>query len=443
MGIDPVLLARIQFAATVGFHFIFPPISIGLAWLLFTLETASWRTHNPAYERAALLFARLFALTFAVGVATGITMEFQFGTNWAEYSKFVGDIFGAPLAAEAVIAFFLESTFIGLYMFGRGKISRGMQWFSIFMVAVGSTLSAFWILVANSWQQTPAGYVLKNGRAELTSFIDAVLNPSMIPRFLHTMDAAISTGAFFMAGVAAYLLLKNKENQAARVSLRLSIIVGLISSIVQIFPLGHMHAIQVSKNQPVKLATYEGLFEGQTQAPLLLFGIPSENGMTSKIQLPKLLSFLISGSTDTYIKGRNDFPAEERPPVVLPFLGFHLMVGLGILFILLMVYGAFQLYRGKVWDDWVYLLCLVFAIPLPVLACQLGWIATEVGRQPWIVYGVLKTKDAISYVVPSSHILFSLCMFGGLYLLLLVAYLWFMTRAVQKEAVASLNEKGV
>ena len=443
MELDPVLLSRIQFAATIGFHFIFPPISIGLAWLLVALETASWRSGSADYERAAKFFAKLFAITFAVGVATGITMEFQFGTNWAEYAKFVGDIFGAPLAAEAVFAFFLESTFLGLYLFGRGRISKGAMWFSSLMVAVGSTLSAFWILVANSWQQTPTGYVIQNGRAELTSFSEAVFNPSMWPRFFHTMDAALITGAFVMAGVSAYLLLKNSENKAARVSLRLSVIVGLIAAVAELFPFGHMHAIQVYNTQPAKLATFEGLLEGQAQAPFLLFGIPMGDRIVADVRVPGLLSLFIDGSTDSFVQGRNNFPPEDLPPLFLPFTSFHLMVGLGMLFIALMAYGTLQLYRGRLWNDRLYLICLVLAIPLPVIACQLGWVAAEVGRQPWIVYGMLRTKDAISMTVPASHVLFSLIMFGGLYLFLFIAYLWFMVRAVKQEAAASLSEKGI
>lgn len=442
MELDPILLARIQFAVTICFHFIFPPVSIGLAWLLVYLEARSWKTGSEVYTQAAVFFGRLFALTFTLGVATGITMEFQFGTNWAEYSKFVGDIFGAPLAAEAVLAFFLESAFLGLYIFGRGKISAAAQWFAAFMVAVGATLSAFWILIANSWQQTPTGYIIQNGRAELTSFWEAVMSPSMLPRFFHSVDAAIITGAFFMAGVSAWLLIKNRNNKSAQVTLRLALIVGFIASAAELFPLGHWHAVQVAEHQPAKLASFEGLMESQTHAPLLLFGIPMGDKIVAEVRAPGLLSLLVGGSLDTHVKGRNEFPPEDLPQLFLPFVAFHLMIGLGTFFIALTGWGVLQLWRRKLFDQKWFLYCLVLAAPLPIFTNQFGWIAAEVGRQPWIVYEVLRTADAVSQTVPAGHVLFSLIMFIGLYTLLLVAYLWFLARMVQKEAALSLAQEG-
>ena len=433
MALDPVLLARIQFALTVGFHFIFPPISIGLAWLLFTLESCAWWKKDEVAKKAALFFAKLLALTFAVGVATGITMEFQFGTNWAEYAKFVGDIFGAPLAAEAVLAFFLESTFLGLYLFGRNKISPAAHWFASLMVAFGATLSAFWILVANSWQQTPTGFVVQNGRAELTDFMAAVLNPSMMPRFLHTFDAAIITGAFFMAGISAYLLLKNNAHEMARKTLRLALIVGFIASCLELFPFGHLHAKQVADTQPEKLATFEGLFDGQTKAPFVLFGIPTEKGMVAKIGVPGVLSLFVGNSLDTYVKGRNDFPRADLPNPIIPFVSFHAMVGVGMLFIAAMAWGLFQLYRGKLYTDKWYLMGLIALIPLPVLGCQFGWIAAEVGRQPWIVYHLLRTRDAISLSVPAQEVVISIILFTSVYALLFLMYVLLTVKIVKRE----------
>ena len=406
MDLDPVLLARLQFALTIGFHFIFPPLSIGLAWLLVIVEGLGWRRGDDTYVRMGKFFGKLLALTFVVGVATGIVMEFQFGTNWAEYSKFVGDIFGAPLAAEAIFAFFLESAFLGLYLFGRNRVSKGIHWFSIFMVAVGSTISAFWILVANSWQQTPAGYIIQNGRAELLSFSDAVFNPSTMIRFFHTVDAALITGAFAMAGVAAYLLLKNRENLVARKALKLSLIFGLVVSLLELFPFGHEHAVQVAQTQPEKMASFEGLIEGQTNAPMVMFGIPSEDPpeLNAKIEVPGVLSWLAHGDTDAYVKGLNDFPSDEVPPFIITFISFHSMVGLGSYFIGVMLLGLFLLYRKKLWDQRLYLKLLVFSIPLPIVACELGWISAEVGRQPWVVYRIMKTADAASLKVTASEI---------------------------------------
>ena len=433
MDLDPVLLARFQFAMTVGFHFIFPPISIGLAWLLVVIEYFAWRKHDAAYERLGRFFGGLLGITFAVGVATGITMEFQFGTNWAEYSKVVGDIFGAPLAAEALLSFFLESTFIGLYLFGRNRVSRGVHWFSILMVAVGATLSAFWIIVANSWQQTPAGYTWNAalGRAELASFYDAVFNPSTVIRFLHTMDAALIAGAFFLIGVSAYSVLRN-QNSIARATLRMGLIAAVVAALFELFPLGHFHAQEVGRQQPEKLAAFEGLFETTANAPLTLFGFPTQETMYFPVKVPGLLSLLVGNNTSTVVKGLNEVPLADRPPVLISFLSFHAMVGLGMLFIALPAWGLFQLWRGRLWTDRWLLYGLIAATPLPIIACELGWIAAEVGRQPWVVYKLMRTADAVSQAVTSGEIVFSILMFGVIYALLGFLYLYLIVRHTKR-----------
>lgn len=430
---DAVLLARLQFALTIGFHFIFPPISIGLAWLLVVVETRGWRSGDEAYTRLGKFFGKLLALTFAVGVATGVVMEFQFGTNWAEYSKYVGDIFGAPLAAEGIFAFFLESGFLGLYLFGRDRVPRGVHWFSALMVAVGSTISAFWILVANSWQQTPAGFVVRNGRAELTSFAEAVFNPSTLLRFHHVLAAALITGAFFMAGVSAWLLLAGKAGDDARKSLRIGIVAGLIFSLLALFPTGHEHARQVARTQPEKFAAIEGLYRSQSGAPMAVFGIPHDRPpqLKASIEIPKLLSWMAFGDFNATIQGIEDFPVAERPPLFLTFVSFHNMVILGMYFIAVTLAGTFFLIRRTVWQKRWYLRLLLWSIPLPILACQLGWIVTEVGRQPWIVYRLLKTADAISVTVPAGEILFSIILFGLVYLALGGLYLFLLAREIQ------------
>lgn len=439
---DPVLLARIQFAMTVGFHFIFPPITIGLAWLLVILETLGWRTQNPVYLKTAKLFGELLALTFALGVATGITMEFQFGTNWAQYSKFVGDIFGAPLAAEAVIAFFLESTFIGLYLFGRNRVSRGVHWFSGLMVAVGSTLSAFWILVANSWQQTPAGFVLQNHRAELTDFAAAVFNPSTVPRFLHTMDAAVITGSFFMAGIAAYLVLKKRDSAVGRTALTVSLLVAALFSLSALFHSGHMHARQVVQTQPAKFAAIEGIAHTSDDVPLVLLGLPQSNppGIKPLLTIPHVTSWLANGFEKRSIPGLDAFRPDQLPPIFLPFMSYHVMIGLGLAFIGLSCLGVLLLCLKKLWQSTWYLWLLVLAIPLPVLNCQLGWITAEVGRQPWIVYNLLRTRDAISISVPAGQILFSIILFGTLYLILGALYLFLAVKRVRAQAQLETSE---
>ena len=407
MTLDPVLLARLQFALTIGFHFLFPPVSIGLAWMLVIIEGLGWRRDDEHYRHIAKVLAKLLALTFAVGVATGIVMEFQFGTNWAGYSRFVGDIFGAPLAAEGIFAFFLESGFLGIYLFGRNKVGKGVHWFSILMVAVGATLSAFWILVANSWQQTPTGFVVRNGRAELTSFAEAVFNPSMWLRFFHTIDAALISGAFFVAGVAAWRLRNGKGAGPSRRALKVALIAGLAFSVLELFPIGHEHTRKVVETQPEKFAAMEGLIHTQQGAPLTLFGLARENpeyDVDARIEIPRLLSYMAYSDFGAEIKGLEDFPEDERPPLWLPFVSFHNMVILGQLFILVSAYGVWLLWRGRLWTSRRFLRLLVFFLPLPVLACQFGWIAAEVGRQPWIVHRVLRTADAISVTVPAGQI---------------------------------------
>jgi cytochrome d ubiquinol oxidase subunit I len=434
MAFDPVLLSRLQFAMTAGFHFIFPIISLGLVWFLAGIELLAWRTGNDIHRRLAGFVGKLFALTFALGVATGITMEFQFGTNWGEYSKMVGDIFGAPLAIEAAGFFFLESTMLGLYLFGRDKVPRVVHVGSIVLVAVAATMSAFWILVANSWQQTPAGYVLNSvtHRAELSDFWAAVFNPSTLPRFFHTMTAGLIAGAFFLAGIAAWLLIKDRQNAVARSAMRLALIIGFVASVAELHPFGHMHAVQVARTQPEKLATIEGLYEGGPNAPSLVFGIPLKDRVAMQIRIPGLLSRMVGGSKDTVVQGRNDFPPEDLPPVFLPFAGFHLMVGLGMLFIAMTGYGLFQLLRGRLWSDRLFLYALVGAIPLPVLACELGWMTAEVGRQPWAVYKILRTSDAVSRVASAEWVLFSLAMFAFIYVLLGALYVFLAARIVKK-----------
>lgn len=443
---DAVLLARLQFAMTVGFHFLFPPVTIGLAWLLVIVETIGWRKKKKIYQEIGKFFAKLLAIIFTVGVATGIVMEFQFGTNWSEYSKFVGDIFGAPLAAEGIFAFFLESGFLGLYLFGRNRVSKGVHWFSALMVAIGSTISAFWIIAANSWQQTPAGYVVQNGRAELTSFAEAVFNPSTVIRFFHTFDAALIAGAFFMAGISSYYLLKKRNTEIFQASMKTAVIFGLIVSLLELFPFGHEHAKQVAHTQPEKFAAIEGLYTTQDGAPLVMFAIPTmpPPQLHGKIEIPGMLSWMAFGDVNARIPGINEFPADELPPLWLTFVSFHNMVVLGVLFILIMLWAVYSLYKKTILENKKLLKILLWAIPFPLIACQLGWIATEVGRQPWIVYRLLRTSDAVSVTVPAGNILFSIILFGLIYLILGILCVYLIVREVKhgpalhegKEAVA-------
>jgi cytochrome d ubiquinol oxidase subunit I len=430
---DVVLLSRIQFAMTIGFHFLFPPISIGLAWLLVIVERLGWKKKDEIYEKIGKFFGKILALTFAVGVATGIVMEFQFGTNWAQYSKFVGDIFGAPLAAEGVFAFFLESAFLGLYIFGRNKVSKAVHWFSIFMVAIGSTISAFWILVAASWMQTPAGYIIKNGRAELTDFWAAVFNPSTVIRFFHVVDAALITGAFMMAGISAYFLIKNSHTEIAKKAMKLAVIFGLVVSLLELFPFGHESGREVAKEQPAKFAAIQGLYTTQSGAPLAVFAFPTmpPPQLKAKIEIPGLLSWLAFGDANAKIKGINEFPQKDLPPLFITFVSYHNMVALGMLFILLTSLGTIQLYRKKLWESKKLLRIFIWVIPLPLIACQLGWISAEVGRQPWIVYNILRTKDAVSTAIVGGDVIFSIILFALIYLLLGSLYIYLLVREIK------------
>ena len=430
---DPALLARIQFAVTVGFHFIFPPLTIGMGWLIFYFMNRYRKTKDELIKGVARFWIKVFALTFVVGVATGIVLEFQFGTNWAAYSRFVGDIFGAPLAAEGIFAFFLESTFVGVLIWGWKRFSARTLWFASLMVAVGATLSAFWIIVANSWMQTPVGYEVVGGRAELTDFWAAVFNPSTLPRYLHTIDACLITGAFFMMGISAWYLRRGEHEDFARKSLKVSLVAGFIAAVLQL-PLGHYHAVQVARTQPEKLAAFEGLFDTQKEAPLLIFGIPDgqERTVHAAVKVPGLLSFLVDFDTQSEVKGLNDFPQDEWPPLGLTFYPFHLMFILGLYFIGLTTLGIFMLWRKKLFGSRFFMTLAFFSLPLPLVANELGWIAAEVGRQPWIVYRLLRTSEAISVTVPAGQILASLIMFSAVYLLLGALWIFLLRREVKK-----------
>lgn len=445
---DPVLLARIQFAITVGFHYIFPAITIGMAWIIFGMLTRYMMTSEPVYRHMAHFWIRVFALTFAVGVATGITMEFQFGMNWAPYSRFVGDIFGAPLAAEGVIAFFLESSFLGIMLFGERRVSQRLYWFSSLMVSVGSTLSGFWIIVANSWQQTPAGHTIANGRAELVDFWAAIFNPSTLPRFFHTIDASLVTAAFFVMGLSAFLLLKKRHIEFAKRSFNIALVFGFISSLL-IVVLGHIHGVQVAETQPAKLAAVEGIWETQTNSPLLIFGIPNvkEERTDFAVEIPGLLSSVVGGSKDTKIIGLKDFPVEDRPPIFISFISFHLMVGLGFYFVAFTAACLFLWWRRKLHENKFFLTIALLSIPLPVIANELGWIATEVGRQPWIVYGLMRTKDAVSGSVPAGQILTSIFLFSSIYALLFAVWIFLLkiklNKGPQDESIHTVDTREV
>jgi cytochrome d ubiquinol oxidase subunit I len=419
---DAVILARIQFALTIGFHFLFPAMTLGTALIILITESIYLVKKDGDYKKITDFLARLLGVIFVVGVATGITMEFSFGNNWSSYSRMVGDIFGPILAIEGVVAFFLESVFIGVLVFGRNRVSKGVYWLSALLVFIGGHLSGFWIVVANSWMQTPAGYdanvFAQTGKIVLSNFGAAVFNPSTVIRFLHTIMASWMTCSIMVTGIGAFYVFTKQHGETAKKMLKVGIILFAITPILQLLT-GHQHAIQVINTQPVKAAALEGHFNTSAGVPLYAFGwVDVKNQKTTGFYMPNFLSFLYNFKFDSVIKGLNDFPRENWPNVNFVFQTYHIMVAIGLLSIGVGLFGAYLLYTKKLYDTKWFLFLLPLMIPLPHIAYETGWISAEVGRQPWIIYGLMKTRDAASVVVPAGQILFSLIMFAVIYLLL-------------------------
>lgn len=409
---DTVLLSRLQFAITAGFHFIFVPLTLGLSVLVAYMESKYLATGDKDYLRMTKFWGRLFLINFALGVVTGITLEFQFGMNWAEYSRYVGDIFGSPLAIEATVAFFLESTFLGVWIFGWNRISPKLHAISIWLVALATNLSALWILIANGWMQHPVGYVINNARAEMVDFWAVVTNPYGLLKFAHTVLSGWVVAGFFILGISAYHLLRKSEINFFKKSLKIGAVFALLSSIL-VAGVGHFHGHEVAHTQPTKMAAMESLWETTKDAPMYLLLIPdpaNEKNSVEAIGIPSMLSIL-AGQKE--VKGLKDFSPSERPPVTLTFISFRLMVGLGFLFIIISLWAFFKF--KTVEHSRTLLRILLWSIPLPYIAAQFGWIVAEVGRQPWIVYGLLKTSDAVSKAVTPAQVVASLIGFTIFY----------------------------
>ena len=427
---DVLLLSRIQFAFTIAFHYIYPPLSIGLGVALVIMEGLWLKTNNPVYHQMARFWTRVFALTFAIGVATGIVMEFEFGTNWATYSRFVGDVFGSALAAEGIFAFFLESGFLAILLFGWDKVGRKLHYFATWMVCLGAHFSAVWIVVANSWMQTPAGYHIVgeglDARAEITSFWAMVFNPSSMDRLSHTLCGAWQAGAFLVVSVSAFYLLRRKHIDFAQRSLKVGLFLGLVASLLQLVT-GHDSAVGVSRHQPIKMAAFEGQYETTTNAPLTLFGLVDEaTETTHALAVPGLLSYLLYGNTAAEVKGLRELAPDpaDRPPVNLVFQFYHVMIGIGFGMIALSLLATFYWWRGRLFETRWLLWLLVFSVLGPQLANQFGWYAAEVGRQPWIVYGLMRTSEGVSRVITAEAVLGSLILFALIYLLLFSVFLY-------------------
>ncbi|MGB4206971.1 MAG: cytochrome ubiquinol oxidase subunit I [Smithellaceae bacterium] len=429
---DALILARLQFAFTVGFHFLCPAMTLGTSLVILFSETMYLVKKEEAYRKITDFLARILGLIFVVGTATGITMEFSFGMNWSGYSRVVGDIFGPLLAAEAVIAFFLESVFIGVLIFGRNKVSPKVYWLSALLVFTGGHLSAFWILAANSWMQTPAGYeIFATGKIVLSNFSQALLNSSTVIRFFHTVMASWMTCAIMIAGIAGYYVRKRLHGETAKMMLKIGIILFAVTPLIQL-SLGHLHAIQVIETQPEKAAVMEGLFETTKGAPLYLAGyVDEQNEKTYGIYIPRMLSILYNFNLNSEIKGLREFPKDNWPPVNLVFQVYHVMVGVGMLAIFMGLLGLFLLVKNKLFEAKKYLFILPYLIPLPHIAHETGWISAEVGRQPWIIYKLMKTADAASVVVSANQLVFSLIMFFLIYSLLFVMFVYLFVKIVK------------
>ena len=433
---DVEILARIQFAFTIAFHYIYPPLSIGLGLIMVIMEGLYLKTGNKEYEVLTRFWLKIFAITFGIGVATGIIMEFEFGTNWAVYSKYVGDIFGSALAAEGLFAFGLESTFLGILIFGWNRVSPKVHFISTIGVFLGSMFSAVWIVVANSWQQTPAGYHIVgeglSARAEVTDFWAMVFNPSSVDRIIHTWQGAFLAGAFLVLSVHAYYIRKGRYVELSKRAFKIALVVATVVSFSQLLS-GHSSADGVAKNQPAKLAAMEGHYEKSAPADLYLLGwVDNENQEVTGLGLPGGLSFLVHQDFDAPITGLNAFPEEDRPGQVnAVFQFYHIMIAIGMFLIGLTFYASFLWWRGKLfetkWIMWIF----SFSVILPQIANQVGWFAAEMGRQPWIVYGHLRTSEGFSQEVSANQIVFSLVLFTVVYTLLLLLFLYSLYKKIK------------
>jgi cytochrome d ubiquinol oxidase subunit I len=439
-----VLLSRIQFAFTIGYHFLYVPISIGLGVIIILAERRYGRTGSDADRAASDFWIKIFAATFAVGVASGITMEFAFGTNWANYSRFVGGVFAVPLAAEGVFAFFLESSFLGVLLFARKRVSRRFYYTSAKLVVFAAIFSAFWILAANSWMQTPAGSAVVDGRAVLTNFWAALFTRSFVPRLAHTLGATIVAGAFFAAGVSAYYLLRGRHMEFAKHTIRLALVVGFLSSAAMPF-LGHLQALEVARDQPIKMAAMEAVYQTGSHKSLSVLGYVDEQAQEPVgLTIPDGLSLILGLSPNKVVTGLDSVPPSDRPPVQIVFQTWHLMIGVGMLLILLMLAGLYLWWRKTLERSRRYLLALQYAIPLPIFATTLGWMTTEIGRQPWVVQGQLRTSDAVSSAVSAGQVAATLAVFVLLYGVLFFLWLAVVRRIVRRgpEEMAAPDQIG-
>jgi cytochrome d ubiquinol oxidase subunit I len=443
---DVEILSRLQFAFTIAFHYIYPPLSIGLGVALVVFEGMYIRTKDKQYEQLTKFWIKIFALIFGIGVATGIVMEFEFGTNWAAYSRYVGDIFGSALAAEGVFAFALESTFLGVLLFGWNKVSPRVHFFSTVMVTLGSMFSAIWIVVANSWQQTPAGFKIvgegMTARAEITDFWAMVFNPSSVDRIMHVWIGAFLAGTFLVLSVHAYYILKNRHVEESKKAFIPVLIIAAIAALSQLLT-GHSSANGVAVNQPAKLASFEGHYDSLAVADMYLFGwVNDKEQKVTGVKIPAGLTFLLYQDFTTPVKGLNAFDKNDRPGQVnFVFQTYHIMIIIGMALIGLTLFALFLWWKGKLFSQRWLMIVFSFSVLLPQIANQVGWYSAEVGRQPWVVYGLLRTSDALSENVKAEQVVFSLILFTFVYAVLFGLFIYLLNKKIQTGLDFSGNEK--
>lgn len=430
-----LLVHRLHFAFTVTFHYLFPQLTMGLAPLIVILKTLALRRNEEIYHQAARFWARIFGISFVMGVVTGIPMEFQFGTNWSHFSRFAGGVIGQTLAMEGMFAFFLESAFLGLFLFGEKRLSPKAHWWSAVAVFLGSWLSGFFIIATDAWMQNPVGYErAADGSVQLSSFWALIFNPWAWWQYAHNMGGAVITGAFVMSSVGAFYLLWGKYQDYGKMFIRVGISVGLVATVLQLFPTGDGQGRLVAEKQPATLAAMEALFESSPGAPLVLIGQPDvpQRKIDNPIVLPRMLSFLTYRRWEAEVRGLNSFPPDSWPDnIPLLYFSYHIMVGLGTMFIAIMVVAAFLLWRGALFHARWMLWILLLSLPFPYIANTAGWITAEIGRQPWLVYGLMRTADGYSKLVSAGNGLFTLLGFMGMYMVLGILFLFLVRREIE------------
>ncbi len=435
-----LLIHRLHFAFTATFHYLFPQLTMGLAPLIVILKTLALRRNDDVYNQVARFWARIFGINFVIGVVTGIPMEFQFGTNWSLFSRFAGGVIGQTLAMEGMFAFFLESAFLGLFLYGEKRLSPKAHWWSAVAVFLGSWLSGFFIIATDAWMQHPVGYEKgADGSAQLTSFWDLVLNPWAWWQYAHNMSGSVITGAFVMAAVGAFYLLARKFVEHGKIFVKVGVAAGCIFSILQLFPTGDGQGRMIALHQPVTLAAMEALFDSQPGAPLIIIGQPDVDQKTidNPIVIPKMLSFLTYRAWNAHVQGLDAFTPDSWPQnIPLLYYSYHIMVGLGTIFIAVMVISVFLLWLGKLFDARWMLWILMLSFPLPYIANTAGWLTAELGRQPWLVYGLMRTADGYSKNVSAGNGMFTLLGFMGMYLMLGLLFVFLVRREIEHGPVA-------